>query len=55
MFDHGKKIREVFDKFISDFNIDKEKVVDCKYEYFKFLEDKDKFEKEEKIVNNFLC
>jgi hypothetical protein len=55
MFDHGKKIIEVIEKFIQDFNMDKDKVVECKYEYFKFCEMKDKYEKEEKIINNFLC
>jgi hypothetical protein len=54
IFEHGKKLREVFEKFNNDFNIEKEKVMQCRLEYDKFIEDKDKYEKEEKIINDFL-
>lgn len=32
-FDHGKKLREIFDKFSNDFNIEKEKVLECIVDY----------------------
>ena len=54
-FEHGKKMREVSEKFSHDFNIEKEKVLECIIEFNKFCEDKDKFEKEEKIINDFLA
>ena len=53
-FEHGKKLREVFDKFSNDFNIEKEKVLECIIDYNRFVEDKEKYEKEEKVINNFL-
>lgn len=34
--------------------MEKEKVQECIINYNRFMEDKEKFEKEEKIVNNFL-
>lgn len=54
-FEHGKKLREIFEKFSHDFNIEKEKVLECIIDYNKFIEDKERFEKEEKIVIDFLC
>jgi len=54
-YDHGKKLREVFEKFSKDFNIEKEKVIECIIDYNKFVEDKERLEKEEKIVSDFLC
>lgn len=53
-FDHGKKLREIFDKFSNDFNIEKEKVLECIVDYNWFVEDKEKYEKEERVINNFL-
>lgn len=53
-FEHGKKLREVFNKFSNDFNIEKDKVLECIVDYNRFIDDKEKFEKEEKIVNDFL-
>jgi hypothetical protein len=32
-FEHGKKLREVFEKFRNDFNIEKEKVTACIFHY----------------------
>lgn len=54
-FEHGRKLRDVFDKFSKDFNIEKEKVVECILHYNQYVEEKEKYEKEEKIVLNFLC
>jgi hypothetical protein len=54
-FEHGRKLREVFDKFSKDFNIEKDKVVECILHYNTFVEEKEKYEVEEKIVINFLC
>lgn len=53
-FEQGKKLREVFNKFSNDFNIEKDKVLECIVDYNRFIDDKEKFEKEEKIVNDFL-
>lgn len=55
MFEHGKKIRAAFEKYQDDFNIEKEKVITCVIDYNQFCELKDRAEKEEKIINNFLC
>lgn len=55
MFEHGKKIRAAFEKYQDDFNIEKEKVITCVIDYNQFCESKDRAEKEEKIINNFLC
>jgi hypothetical protein len=55
MFEHGKKVREAFAKYQDDFNIEKEKVIQCVIDYNQFVEVKDKLEKEEKIITNFLC
>ena len=53
-FEHAKKLREAFEQFKNDFNIEKEKIIECILYYDKFTEDKDRIEKEEKIINNFL-
>lgn len=55
VFEHGKKIRAAFEKYQDDFNIEKEKVITCVIDYNQFCESKDRAEKEEKIINNFLC
>lgn len=54
-YEHGKKVREAFAKYQEDFNIEKEKVIQCVIDYNQFFEVKEKLEKEEKIINNFLC
>jgi len=54
-FEHGKKLREVFEKSSNDINIEKEKVKDCIVHYNQFVEDNNRLEKEEKIVIGFLC
>lgn len=54
MFEHSKKIREAFTKYQDDFNIEKEKVIQCVIDYNQFFEAKERLEKEEKIVNSFL-
>jgi hypothetical protein len=46
VFEHGKKIREAFAKYQEDFNIEKEKVIQCAIDYNQFVEYKDKVEKE---------
>ena len=33
VFEHGKKIREAFAKYQEDFNIEKEKVIQCMIDY----------------------
>jgi hypothetical protein len=54
-FEHGKRLRGAFEKTQDDFNIEKEKVIACVIDYNQFEEAKDRTEKEEKIVNDFLC
>lgn len=54
-FEHGKKLREAFEKRQDDFNIEKEKVIACVIDYNQFKEAKERCEKEEKIINDFLC
>ena len=54
-FEHNRKLRESFDKFKNDFNIEKDKVIECILNYDKLCEEREKFLKEEKIVNNFLA
>lgn len=33
VFEHGKKIRNAFEKYQDDFNIEKEKVITCVIDY----------------------
>lgn len=54
-FEHGKKLRAAFEKTQDDFNIEKEKVIACVIDYNQFHEAKERTEKEEKIINEFLC
>lgn len=54
-FEHGKKIRGVFEKYQDDFNIEKDKVIECVINYNQFCEEKEKNEREEKIINDFMC
>lgn len=54
-FNHGKKIRTAFEKYQDDFNMEKDKVITCMIDYNSFIEAKDRAEKEEKIINDFLC
>ena len=54
-FEYGKKIREKLDKYRNDFNIEKEKIIECILNYDKLMEFKDKLEKEERITCNFLA
>lgn len=53
-FEHGKKLREIFSKLSHDFNIEKEKVIECIINYNYLAEEKDKYDLEEKIINDFL-
>jgi len=53
-FENSKKLKEVFHKLNDDFTIEKEKVLGCLYKFNKMLEDKEKVEKEERIINDFL-
>ena len=54
-FQHGKLLRQAFEQRQDDFNIEKEKVIACVIYYNQFQEGKDRTEKEEKIINDFLC
>ena len=54
-FEHGKRLRAAFEKTQDDFNIEKEKVIACVIDYNQFSEAKERTEKEEKIINDFLC
>ena len=54
-FEHGKRLRGAFEKTQDDFNIEKEKVIACVIDYNQFHEGKERTEKEEKIINDFLC
>jgi hypothetical protein len=38
-----------------DFNMEKERVIACVLSFLQFYEDKEQVEKEEKIINDFLC
>jgi hypothetical protein len=38
-----------------DFNMEKERVIACVLSFLQFYEDKEQIEKEEKIINDFLC
>jgi hypothetical protein len=53
--EQGRKLKTAFDKTQDDFNIEKEKVLRCVIDYNEFRENKDRTEKEEKIINDFLC
>jgi hypothetical protein len=55
VFEHGKKLRSAFEKYQDDFNIEKDKVITCVIDYNQFVESKDRAEKEERIITNFLC
>lgn len=55
VFTHSKKIRAAFEKYQDDFNMEKDKVITCMIDYNSFMEMKDRSEKEEKIINDFLC
>lgn len=54
-FEQGKKLRAAFEKTQDDFNIEKEKVIACVIDYNQFSEARERTEKEEKIINDFLC
>ena len=49
-FEHGKKLRTVFDKYQDDFNREKERVISCVLDYNTFTEVKDKTQKDQKVI-----
>jgi hypothetical protein len=53
-YDHGKALREFFNKSIETFNLEKERVVECLDNYYTFVEDMKKLARENKLINNFL-
>jgi hypothetical protein len=55
VFEHGRKVRAAFEKLQDDFNIEKDKVLSCIIDYNQFVESKNRAEKEQKTINDFLC
>jgi hypothetical protein len=53
-YDHGKQLREFFAKSVENFNLDKDRVIECVSNYNIFVEDMKKISKENKLINNFL-
>ena len=53
-FEHGKAIRETFERTIDNFNLDKDKITDCIIKYNEFVEDMNNTNRDSKIINNFL-
>ena len=53
-YDHGKQLREFFTKSLENFNLDKDRVIECVNNYNTFVEDMNKIVKENKLINNFL-
>lgn len=53
-FDHGKALREFFSKSIENFNLDKDRVIECLNIYNTFVDDRNKLIKDNKLINNFL-
>ena len=53
-FDHGKALREYFNKMIDNFNLDKERVLDCLNHYNTFNDDKNKLVRDNKLINNLI-
>lgn len=54
-FQQYQKLKQAFEKHQDDFNFEKEKVIACVIDFNQFNEDKEQIEKEEKIINDFLC
>lgn len=53
--EQGKRLLEYFSKEINTYNIEKERVIECKRQYYDFQEDMNAVRKQNKIINNFLA
>mmetsp|Transcript_13206 Transcript_13206/g.20584 ORF Transcript_13206/g.20584 Transcript_13206/m.20584 type:complete len:571 (+) Transcript_13206:73-1785(+) len=54
-FDHGKLLREVMEKSLENFNLDRDKVQDCILKFNTYSDDMKTTQWENKIVNNYLA
>lgn len=54
-FQQYQKVKQAFEKHQDDFNFEKDKVIGCVLDFNQFNEEKEQIEKEEKIINDFLC
>jgi hypothetical protein len=50
-----QKLKTAMERHQEDFNMEKERVIACVLSFLQFYEDKEQIEKEEKIINDFLC
>jgi DNA repair exonuclease SbcCD ATPase subunit len=50
-----QKLKTAMERHQEDFNMEKERVIACVLSFLQFYEDKEQVEKEEKIINDFLC
>ena len=50
-----QKLKTSMERHQEDFNMEKERVIACVLSFLQFYEDKEQVEKEEKIINDFLC
>jgi hypothetical protein len=50
-----QKLKTAMERHQEDFNMEKERVIACVLSFIQFYEDKEQVEKDEKIINDFLC